>query len=377
MVIVGLPLAGVGALTTCGPSAEAVSVHVDTLVGGRVVVSNRDMSGLPQQPVPTLVEDLRIGSVNGTCDAFGQVFSLAVDADGRIYVADFRANEIRVFSADGECLHTFGRSGEGPGEFTMLAGILWRPPGVLWAFDAIKGRFTVFDSLGTVVVTHRMVSPRAASLPWRLWGDSRDRLHYWDPGPRNIIKYGPGLDLNPLDTLRVPRVEVDMYEQTYGDIRAMSPIPHSPEIVWTVDWDGDVWLANTSVFDLHETTYTGDTLRSLQLRRPAPQLAGRERDSLATAIGVPARTLPATKAVLGGISTSPNGWVWAERGDRPIVVWDVFDEQGHYLGPVTPPMPIAAEPFPVFGAGTVTAVTEDDYGVQYVVRLRVTRPPSS
>lgn len=374
LVTVSLVIVGAGSFLSCGPSAGTVDVRVDTLVGGRVVVSSPD-STLPGQPLPTLVEELRIGSLNGTCDAFGQVFSLAADDYGRIYVADFRANEIRVFSAEGECLQTFGRSGEGPGEFTMLAGILWRPPGFLWAIDAIQGRFTVFDSLGTVVATHRMVSARSASLPWRLWGDAGGNLHYWDPGPGNIVRYGPGLDLSPQDTFRVPRLEREMYEQTYGNVRARTPVPHSPRIVHTVDWDGHVWLAKTSVFDLHETTFGGDTLRSVRLRRPAPQLTGAERDSLLEATGLSAQRLPEAKTVLGAFSVAPNGWIWAERGGRSITAWDVFDEQGFYVGAVRPPVPISAEPFPIFGHGTVTAVTEDALGVQYVVRLRVIGHP--
>lgn len=62
--------------------------------------------------------------------------------------------------------------------------------------------------------------------------------------------------------------------------------------------------------------------------------------------------------------------------DQPTRAWDVFDERGHYLGPMVPPVPIKTEPFPVFGAGTVTGVTEDELGVQYIVRLRVILPPS-
>lgn len=372
----GLALVGVGSVLSCGQSTEAVSIQVDTLATGQVVVSSPDIPVFPRRSLPALVEELRIGSIDGTCDAFGQVFSLAVDGDGRIYVTDFRANEIRVFSAEGECLRTFGRSGEGPGEFTMLAGILWRPPGLLWAIDAVQGRFTVLDSLGNVMATHRMVSPRSASLPWRLWGDSGGNLYYWDPGPGNIIKYGPGLDLSPQDTFRVPKLEREMYEQAYGNIRARTPVPHSPRLVHTVDSDGHVWLAQTSVFDLHETTFSGDTLRTVRLRRPAPQLTGRERDSLVEATGLSAQRLPEAKTVLGAFSVAPNGWIWAERGGRSITVWDVFDERGHYVGAVTPPTPIATEPFPVFGDRTVTAVTEDELGVQYVVRLRVI-PPST
>lgn len=363
-------------LAGCDVPSPRVGVQVDTLSGGRVVVSSPDASG-DERVAPILVEELRIGSGDGFCDAFGHVFSLAVDDDGRTYVADLSANAITVFDERGECIRTFGREGEGPGEFSMLAGIAWQPPGLLWAMDASLYRLTVFDSAGRVQETHSLQPSGSASLPWRLWVDSRQSLHLWDPGARNIVKYGPGPGLVLMDTFPVPRLEPEMYEREIewagGIMMTRSSIPHTPELAWTVDSDGEVWLANESEFDLHETTYMGDTLRTLRLRRSAPKLAGQERDSLAAAVGIAATRLPEHKTVLDEIWVASDGWIWVDRGERPITVWDVFDERGYYVGPVSPPVPVAAEPFPVFLGGAIIAVTEDELGVQYVVRLRVMR----
>ncbi|MYA33339.1 MAG: hypothetical protein F4164_05510 [Gemmatimonadales bacterium] len=96
---------------------------MDTLRGGRVVISSPDSPSSRAARAPTLVEELRIGSVEGDCDAFASVVSLFVDGPGRIYVADLGANTIRIFSPSGACLQTLGRDGSGPGEFAMLAGI--------------------------------------------------------------------------------------------------------------------------------------------------------------------------------------------------------------------------------------------------------------
>ena len=91
------------ATTSLGADAQERNdrVRVDTLEGGRIVVSNPDSPRNGPQGAPTLVEVLRIGSVDDTCDAFGKVMSLAVDGDGRIYVADSQASDIRVFSPRG------------------------------------------------------------------------------------------------------------------------------------------------------------------------------------------------------------------------------------------------------------------------------------
>ena len=341
-------------------------------------MSSPDGPNATDRAAPILVEELRIGSLDGPCDAFGQAFSLAVDDAGRTYVADLQANEIHVFSAQGECIRKIGRAGEGPGEFGMLAGIAWQPPGYLWAMDALRNRLTVFDSVGSPLETHRVGDGRSASLPWLMWVDAESAFHWWHPGRKTITKYGIGPELVPLDSMTIPsvrRVDGNVYERRVREgVTEVYGMPHSPKIRFTVDRDGQIWLVNTSSFDLHETTYAGDTLRTVRLRRTPPPLEGRERDSLATATGIARYKLPESKLFLASIHVAADGWIWVEPLEKPTRVWDVFDERGYYLGPVVPPVPIETKPFPVFGEGTVTAVTEDELGIQYIVRLRVVRP---
>ena len=354
-------------------------VRVDTLEGGRIVVSNPDSPQAGPEGVPTLVEVLRIGSLDDTCDAFGRIMSLAVDGDGRIYVADSQASEVRVFSPEGECVRTFGRSGEGPGEFSLLAGIVWQPPGFLWAIDSVRERFTVFDSLGTVLATHPMRLGPAAAHPWPMWVDGGGSLHFWIPGFDRIVRYGTGPGLDSLGSVpqpeRMPTREAFTEQVAVGGSRisVQRGIPYLPRILWTMNSAGNMWLANSSAFAIHETTYGGDTLRTVRLDREAPRLEGRERDSIADALGIAARRLPERKRALEHIRTSPDGWVWIETEKGATRAWDVFDERGHYVGRVASPVPIEKKPFPVFGSGMVTGVTLDELDVPYVVQLRIVR----
>ncbi len=179
-----LPLV-VSTLAVYGISAQESSVRgvqVDTLRGGRIVISNPDPTGMAPSRVP--------------------------------YVADRQANDIRVFSPEGECLRVFGGAGEGPGEFAMLAGIAWQEPGLLWGMDALHHRLTVFDSLGEVLATHTLGRTMAASLPWPLWVDDGANLHVWNHGERKIDRYAPGSGLTALDAFPIPEVEREFYEQT-------------------------------------------------------------------------------------------------------------------------------------------------------------------
>lgn len=365
------------ALVGCEAAPSLPEIQVDTLPGGRVVVANPDVPLAADGPPLRLVEEFRIGSVGGGCDAFGSVASMAEDEAGRIYVADFRSREITIFTPTGECLRSFGGEGEGPGEFSMLSGMAWQPPGFLWAKDPINDRLTVFDALGAALAIHTLERSLSASIPWRGWVDRQGHLHDFVLSRDVHIKYGTGPDLVVLDTLPAPETTVPeppTYTQTSGIGVMMSYLPHSPDGRWAVNHDGHIWRARTDVFELHETTYDGDTLRTVRLGRAPERLEGRERDSIAAATGVRASRLPETKEVLGAIYAGADGWTWVSRVsvDRgPVDVFDVFDERGRYLGPVSSPVPIELRAKPVFGSGTVLAVTEDALGVQYIVRLQV------
>lgn len=86
----------------------------------------------PRTQVVRLEEQWRIGEDDdANAVVFGQVGSLAVDSDGRVYVVDAQARQINVFSADGDFLRTLGRQGEGPGEFREPRGLVLMPDGAI------------------------------------------------------------------------------------------------------------------------------------------------------------------------------------------------------------------------------------------------------
>ncbi|MEN8143922.1 MAG: 6-bladed beta-propeller, partial [Gemmatimonadota bacterium] len=61
---------------------------------------------------------LDIGTLDGPDE--NQLFRVLMarrSTDGRIYVANTGTHEIRVFDSGGEHLRSFGREGDGPGEF--------------------------------------------------------------------------------------------------------------------------------------------------------------------------------------------------------------------------------------------------------------------
>lgn len=136
----------------------------------------------------TLQEDLRIGSLDNEATAFGQIGAVRIGPQGRIYIAEPRAWQLRVFDADGRPVARMGRRGRGPGEFESITemgeGALWiraetRP-------DAPIVPWQVHDTTGAHVANLEI--PQAV----RIHAANRDALYAVvrdDPGVDYVVRF--------------------------------------------------------------------------------------------------------------------------------------------------------------------------------------------
>jgi DNA-binding beta-propeller fold protein YncE len=69
---------------------------------------------------------------------------------GRIYVADTRAHDIKVFADDGKLLEVIGRRGEGDGEFNAPTYLTFASD-KLYVTDTLNSRIQVFDEHGKMI----------------------------------------------------------------------------------------------------------------------------------------------------------------------------------------------------------------------------------
>lgn len=121
-----------------------------------------------------LVAGLSIGCAScGGPERFAAIEDLAVDEEGRIYVADREGPHVRVFDAAGEALFTALREGEGPGEARSIHGLALLTEGRLAALDYLARRITVLDGSGSLVETHRL-----DGFPQGIYG-APDRSGFW------------------------------------------------------------------------------------------------------------------------------------------------------------------------------------------------------
>jgi len=381
-------------VTGCGPSdardRPGWAGTVDTLTNGVVRVSSPESGVWPEGAGWRLVEELRIGSAMAEGPAmFGQVVAIEADEDGRIYVADSQAQEIRVFGPDGAHLLSFGRRGGGPGEFEQISGMGWGPDGNLWVMDARNSRFAVFDRSGRHVADHRRPGG-FTMMPWPGGFDSAGRIYDIGmlpaaDGPFRIglIRYDPvGDGIEPRDTFAIPEFEGDMFrlQDSQGRPRVAASVPFTSTQFWRLA-DGHVWIGVTDAYRFHRIRFEGDTLRVVERAfSPAP-VTPAERDSVVASMTwftdqggrVDRSRIPDRKPAFRTLVEDDSGhlWVWPHLAAGEVEGVDVFDPEGRYLGRVPTGLPVPASPVPVIRGDRFYAVLRDDLDIQYVARLRI------
>lgn len=131
------------------------------------------------------------------------VYGLEIDAQGRIYTADFTANTVRVFDPQGELLVTFFGPGSGTGKFAGLNDVAVDDRrGLVYVVDNINScvqQFTLTTTAtGTITLSHRLTfgtygtEPGRLSYPQYLVVDEESgRLYVCDMGNYRIQAFDP------------------------------------------------------------------------------------------------------------------------------------------------------------------------------------------
>jgi hypothetical protein len=362
---------------------------VDTLAGGGIRVVN------PERPLWNpgeewrVTEELRIGGLAAEGpDLFGDVVALELDDDGRIWILEREAREVRVFGPDGEHIRSFGRRGGGPGEFADPVGMGWAPGGELWVVDPGNGRFSVFDPEGRFLRSHpRLIG--GYMLPWPggfgPGGEVFDRVFIpgGAPGSGALVRFSP--DLTAADTFPLPPPpDRHIFELVTNGGRMSVPVPFSPALATALDRRGYLWFGVSDESRLIRRTLGGDTILITEWPSEREPVTARDREEaleqLAWFTGqggtVDARRIPAEKPFFTQIFLGDDGHLWVTPGDGIARGWerfDILDPDGRYLGEVRPDPPIFGWPTPVIRDDVILAVVRDEMEVPYVVRYRIER----
>jgi len=367
---------------------------------GVTIVSNPSVGMWPPGEEWTVVEEVRIGVVDGDSNyVFGDVGGVTVDSHGRIFVLDVQAQHVKVFSPEGEFEQVIGGPGEGPGE---LAGAYFAP--VMGLGDTLLvadlrenrrvnryapdgssvGSYPVpFGSVWPILSRATPSGEIAVSVrpaDWYAESEKNDRIVVLSPEGTDTLLTFPSAQ-----TLRLsPRFAVVLY---------------SPEPMWAITEDSKVLFGMNDQYRIG--LYASGTLERI-IQKPVERMPITERDKEYYLGPSSPRGRETTRfaeyyPAFNDIIAGPNGTIWvqhvrpvselsdAERESRPSLSsvskiptilrdfhsapdWDVFDAEGRYLGVVTVPLrltPRLIRGDKIYGRWT------DDLGVHYVMVLKI------
>ena len=245
------------------PSPPTFADHVEErdTVGDTVRV--RTVSGSVWGVSPILVEELRIGSLEGPDEeTFGSISEMAVDSAGGIYVFDRQVPALRYFNDKGEYVRTLGREGSGPGEYrNTTMGLAVRKDGRVILRDHRNARFNLYNPDGTV------------SDSWFFGsGTMGNRMLFTDQGDHTYLKVNVGAlgagelpehgyahfdDHGELvDTLRTPPWD----NPPPGSVGSS----FSPSLEWGIDGQGDVVVGASDRYAFEVRRTDGGVLRVIR-----------------------------------------------------------------------------------------------------------------
>lgn len=377
-------------LAGCEPGNHELTVQVDTLPSGQVVVTNNG-SGLWQEDQAwTIREDLRIGSMEGEGpEVFGQIASLAVDDTGKVFILESQAAEVRVFDSLGSHLHTIGRSGQGPGEFVRPVRIDIAPDGDLWVMDPRNTRLSVLGADGDLRTSHSFGGGFLV-IPWRGGFDGTGR--YYSPiaiyEPEFTVALGVyGEGLFPLDTLTLPTDPVERlaWEVQNGESSMIAGVPFQGGLIWDLASSGTIWSLVTDQYRLFELAPSGDTLRTILNPVEIIPVSEEERTRSLENLNwftdqggtIDPSMIPSHRPSVSWFFTDDAGHLWVSRitpeAKEDGTRFDIFDAAGLHLGQVEIPFSLSASPIPVVRGNHLVGVERDEFGVPFVVRATIMR----
>jgi hypothetical protein len=366
------------------------------------IVSNSDVGLWAVGEEWTFAEELRIGALEGSSDyQFGQIASIAVDSEDRIFVLDGQAQHIQVYSPDGVYQQTVGGPGSGPGELRARMALLMGPGDTLIVPDGQNLRFNRYAPDGSSDGSFRMVIEDGIPMGFKVTSSGviaeQIRPIVRPDQPATEVRTDAivlvATDGNIIDTL-----------VTFPSGRSFSPegnLIHAAEAAWDLTDSLGLVLGISDEYRIgfhfggrlerilakpFARTPVGDRDKEVvwnYVERAWAQYGASEeqKERLRNRIKF-ADFFPAFQEVMVG----PAGTIWVQHvqaaselseeefasfnipQDFGAPVWDVFDSEGRFLGAVTTPRRFTPR---LFSEDKIYGVWRDELDVQYMVRLRI------
>jgi len=354
-------------------------------------------------PALRLVRDLRIDAVQHDLSPIG---FLAVAPNGTIAITQQQDRLVRFLDSTGTALGTFGRRGQGPGEFQHVGRLTWIDD-TLVVSDRQQYRFTLISPDRKLVRTVLWLTNLSAPLPSEvdapsarvvipelLLGD-RSQVVIASMGRLSMAPNVPSRPEEPSPVMRVDsggvfrrlitRVPASddcsvQVEGSRGGYVVMS-IPYCFIPLEDVAADGSRFsLAHVekakNAYRVEVTRSSGEVAFARSYSYQPVAVPSAVRDSVKAAARAPAGRAAAEKipdffpplsVILGGRDETTWIEMFSIVGDR---TWQMLDDRGNPIGQLRVPRNVRIK---VASRAAIWATETDDDGMQHIVRYRIVR----
>ncbi len=342
---------------------------------------------MSDEPLLTIGADLRASREY----QFDQISGVIRLPEGEILVAD-AGNTLRVYRENGDYLATWGREGEGPGEFGFLGGLARLGSDSVVAWDRRSRRLTVFDATGMVARENTLREAPELILRGSV---GRGRLVF-----ERVIEFE--FNLSEFDELLAGRSGNEEFQRQQGTVEirgatggllaVVGPYPHTeyhfptPAVLFvgpvrfsrgmiTGVWDSLVVAGPNDSYELRGHGVNGELDRIIRWNRipivadETHRRAFADENPQSNQEAPMASHLPMFDRVIG----DELGYLWVRDYDMPdeeTVRWTVFDSNGAIVTRLTTSDRLMVREI---GRDHILASQTDDLGIQSVVVLSLER----
>jgi hypothetical protein len=279
LVLVGVVLLAAAALVRAAAERPGCALSTRDRVQGR--------SGRPARIVSIAFrEELSIGVPEGDeAQMFGSSVQFNIDEKGNIYATDWDAKQIKKFGPDGKHLLTFGRKGQGPGEFQNPGVVRFLKDGTLYLSENFGNKIIFFDENGVYL--------RQSSLPadiFDIWitpagtylGTEQVAPQHVGEGPvENAIKIYDG-SFKPI--LELHRESFVFPDRSLGPAQGYAQITNEflarPTAMAVMGPDGCLFFGRSDVYAIDVIAPEGRKIRTISRDTAALPYKAPDRDFL-------------------------------------------------------------------------------------------------
>ena len=402
--------------TACSPrdAAERDGTWVGTITTEGDVTTVVNESGAVWGGTATLVEEASIGVESGAEEyMFGSVDALYL-TDNQVYVVDAQTPAVRAYDYAGLFIRTYGREGQGPGEYTSPEAVAADASGRVFVLDIRLRRINVYAPSGDPVDTWPLETGSCCTARMFPLADGT----IWKPvdewlDPNGSFRLGAQVvgPTGSQDVVWAP--DIDYEQSTYENpdgYRLMTP--YSPLHYASPAADGKLVFGASDRYRFEVLSPDGTRLIVQRYWDPIPlppehkewerrrQLVF-DREVNDPEYQLDSSQIPDHKPAYRWFVPTQSGEIWLQRwgpseplagcaGDplevgrvvarenpcwRDGAIIDAFDGDGRYLGDVDVPEELMPYVNPLTIRGRVVAgVAQDDAGTYVVKRYRLVLP---